>query len=141
MQSVYRPLAPAPPGGPPDHSGSEPRKRKKKARIACNHCRLKRVGVSRPESYLVLALPYLSTRVVPVVRKQVRTLTACHSATELDPTVLVACGPVCRASICVTTQMLPPRWPSKARWKPSNADCRSTPTSLRLFATHQTTKS
>ncbi|KAF3049590.1 hypothetical protein E8E11_008967 [Didymella keratinophila] len=55
MQSVFRPLAPAPPGGPPggppEPSSSEPRKRKKKARLACNHCRLKRIGCdgARPD--------------------------------------------------------------------------------------------
>ncbi|KAH6643025.1 nitrate assimilation regulatory protein nirA [Boeremia exigua] len=51
MQPVFRQLAPAPPHGNPEPSGSEPRKRKRKARLACNHCRLKRVGCdgTRPE--------------------------------------------------------------------------------------------
>ncbi|KAJ8105530.1 hypothetical protein OPT61_g10119 [Boeremia exigua] len=43
MQPAFRQLAPAPSGGNPEPSGSEPRKRKK-ARLACNHCRLKRIG-------------------------------------------------------------------------------------------------
>ncbi|KAF9691989.1 hypothetical protein EKO04_009947 [Ascochyta lentis] len=51
MPPALRPLAPAPPGGHPEPSGSERRKRKKKARLACNHCRLKRIGCDgvRPE--------------------------------------------------------------------------------------------
>ncbi|KAF1926250.1 uncharacterized protein M421DRAFT_220820 [Didymella exigua CBS 183.55] len=51
MLPSFRPLAPAPPGGPLEPSGSEPRKRKKKARLACNHCRVKRVGCdgARPD--------------------------------------------------------------------------------------------
>lgn len=52
MHSTYRLLAPAPPSdGSPEPNGKEPRRRKKKARLACDQCRLKRVGVSN----LVLA--------------------------------------------------------------------------------------
>lgn len=67
MQPVFRHLAPAPPGGNPEPSGTEPQKRKKKARLACNQCRLKRIGVSDHEQCLLLASPYLSTRMVPAV--------------------------------------------------------------------------
>ncbi|KAJ4988162.1 C6 transcription factor [Stagonosporopsis vannaccii] len=51
MQPAFRQLAPAPPNGMPEPRGNEPRKRKKKARLACNHCRLKRIGCdgARPE--------------------------------------------------------------------------------------------
>lgn len=47
MHSTYRLLAPAlPSDGGPEPNGKEPRKRKKKARLACDQCRLKRIGVS-----------------------------------------------------------------------------------------------
>lgn len=59
MQPVYRQLAPAPPGSNPEPCGAVPQeKKKKKARMACNYCRRKRVRVSSPRQCPVLPSLY-----------------------------------------------------------------------------------
>lgn len=60
MQPSFRQLAPAPPNNNPEPRDDEPRKRRKKARLACNHCRLKRIGVCMlSSSFVLFGPPYL----------------------------------------------------------------------------------